>query len=66
MRLSRKLGRVQYNGHRDIDRWQHDEMDQPGFLEETASEYGCTSKRRAGKEKRGTARVDRVAAPTLL
>lgn len=65
MRLSRKLGRVQYNGHRDIDRWQHDEMDQPGFLEETASEYGCTSKEELEK-KRGTARVDRVAAPTLL
>lgn len=65
MRLSRKLGRVQYNGHRDIDRWQHDEMDQPGFLEETASEYGCTSKK-SWKRKRGTARVDRVAAPTLL
>lgn len=52
MRLSRKLGRVQYNGHRDIDRWQHDEMDQPGFLEETASEYGCTSKEELEKKKR--------------
>lgn len=51
MRLSRKLGRVQYNGHRDIDR-QHDEMDQPGFLEETASEYGCTSKEEPEKKKR--------------
>ncbi|CAI7726652.1 YrzK family protein [Bacillus altitudinis] len=52
MRLSRKLGRVQYNGHRDIDRWQHDEMDQPGFLEEAASEYGCTSKEELEKKKR--------------
>nr|MDF9458521.1 YrzK family protein [Bacillus pumilus] len=30
----------------------HDEMDQPGFLEETASEYGCTSKEELEKKKR--------------
>ncbi|MGE6629113.1 YrzK family protein [Bacillus sp. NPDC077027] len=52
MRLSRKLGRVQYNGHGDIDLRQHDNLDHPGFLEEAASEFGCTSKEELEKKKR--------------
>ncbi|WP_186314946.1 YrzK family protein [Bacillus pumilus] len=38
MRLRRKLGGVEYNGDGDMDGWEQEEMDQPGFVEESGSE----------------------------
>ncbi|WP_420359588.1 YrzK family protein [Bacillus altitudinis] len=38
MRLRRKLGGVEYNGHGDMDRWEEEEMDERGFVEERGCE----------------------------
>ncbi|MFB8735292.1 YrzK family protein [Bacillus sp. SL00103] len=41
-------------------------MDQPGFLEETASEYGCTSKEELEKKKEARQGLTEWRRTTLL